>query len=155
MTYRRLFMMLLFSFLVVAGGCATHRINLTDTGHVTIENRSPGKVQILWSHAYEASGQFVVKGVLKRRDRGATPIPAHVHVLVLSQANRIAQSLESAELYVRRNKTGKGNNWKRFKVCSEQMPSPYSRLFVVAHTHNESQNDKELLSLLAVDSNDM
>ena len=112
-----------------------------------IENHHPGKVRILWSHAYETDGQFVVNGVLKRYDRGATPMRVHVHVLELGQDNRIMQSLESPQLYVPRNRIGKGNDWKRFAVGSATMPQPGSQLSVTVHAHNESHTDKDLISI--------
>ncbi|UCG56455.1 MAG: hypothetical protein JSU70_16525 [Phycisphaerales bacterium] len=124
----------LFSLLVVGGGCSTNRTNLKDNGQVTIENRHPGKVKILWSDAYEQDGEFVISGVLKRRDHIGTPIPVHVHVLVLTRDKHIAQSLHTSELYVPRNRVGHGTNWKRFALRSTDIPEPSSHVLVTVHT---------------------
>jgi hypothetical protein len=113
---------------------------------LTIENRSPGKVKILWSDAYGEDGHLIVSGILKRRDDSAAPIPAHVHVLVLANDNHIIQSLQTCTLYVPRNKIGHGSDWKRFRVRSTAIPNPGSQLLVTVHTHNESHTDKDLLS---------
>lgn len=139
-------LMLFCSFLVVGGGCATNRTSLTDTGHVTIENRYYGKVKILWSSAYEKEGDFIVNGVLKKRDYTADSVPAHVHVLVLSCENNIIQSMNTSNLYVPRNRVGHGNNWKRFEVSSTSVPEKDSRILVIVHTHTDSHTDKDLLS---------
>ncbi len=138
-------LILLFSLLVVGRGCAANRTSLTDTGQVTIENRHPGKVKILWSSAYEQDGNFIVRGVLKRYERIGAPIPVHVHVLVLIRENHIVQSLHMSELYVARNRVGHGTNWKRFELRSTDIPEPGSQILVTVHSHTKCHADKEIL----------
>lgn len=123
------------------------RIDLAKSGQVTLENHNPGKVKVLWSHAYEADGQLIVNGVLKRQDHSAPPIPAHVHVLEVSDNEQIVESLQTHELYVPRNRTGRGNDWKSFEVRSKTMPQPGSRIILTVHTHIEYHTDQDVVGL--------
>ena len=140
------FVLLLCIMTVLICGCVTHT-NLEKNGQVTVDQFNPGKVKILWSDATETAGKLVVSGQLKRIDRSATPIPAHVHVLELDSNNEIIQSLESSQVYVHRRRVGRGPNWKRFSVHSDTLPRAGSRIVVIVHTHNETHDDQFLLSI--------
>ena len=133
------------SVLAFAQGCAS-QTSLAEKDHMTIENRSPGKVRILWSQATEKEGQLVVSGRLKRLDRVAFRIRVHVHVLELGPSNDIVQSLQSPDVYVYQRRVGRGPNWKRFEVRSANVPQPGSRLVVIGHSHNDFHTAQDLLA---------
>ena len=59
---------------IVISGCASHRVNLADSGVLNLEQHTTGKVYIPWSDAYEDGDGFVVTGVLRRRDTVGLPI---------------------------------------------------------------------------------
>ncbi len=60
--------MVLGMLTVVISGCATDRVDLADSGVLSLEQHTTGKVYIARSDAYEDGDGFVVTGVLKRRD---------------------------------------------------------------------------------------
>ena len=70
-------MMILVIFVLPFGflnGCATDRVDLVDSGVLTLEKQATRKVYIAWSDAYEDGDGFVVTGVLRRRDTVGLPI---------------------------------------------------------------------------------
>ena len=64
------------SLTIVISGCATDRVDLVDTGVLSLEQHTTGKVYIAWSDAYEDGDGFVVTGVLRRRAALRVPSPA-------------------------------------------------------------------------------
>lgn len=140
------------ALVMMSGGCCADRTNLVHSGHVAVENCCPGRVKILSSDAYDLGGLFVVKGILKRGDHAAMPAPVHVHVLVLSDTDRILQSIRSSTLYVPPKRPGHGTNWTRFEVQSDTVPGPGTRLVLVAHNHDQPHSDEDLLALLTSNS---
>jgi hypothetical protein len=58
---------LCFTALFVAiSGCADNRVDLVDSGLLSLEKQAAGKVYIAWGDAYKNGAGFVVTGVLKR-----------------------------------------------------------------------------------------
>jgi len=43
---------------IIISGCATNRIDLVDTGMLSLEQHNTGKVYIAWSGAYEQDDGF-------------------------------------------------------------------------------------------------
>ena len=70
---------------VVISGCVTDRVNLADSGMLTLEQHTTGKVYIAWSDAYEDGDGFVVTGALRRRDTIGLPIKTHVAITIPSR----------------------------------------------------------------------
>ena len=148
MESRYSYMMLATALILLSGGCCSNRENLVHSGHMSVENYSPGKVKILSSDAYDQNGLFVVKGILKREDHAAVPTPVHVHVLVLSDDNRILQSLRTSLLHVPPKRPGQAGHWTRFEVTSAVVPRQGSRLLIIAHNQSEPHSDEDLRALV-------
>lgn len=124
-----------FGLLVsIISGCAANRVDLVDSGLLTLEKRAIGKVYIAWSDAYEHEDGFVITGVLGRRDHVGSPIKAHVDVTVLSPDGRVVDTARSGDVYVPLRITGKGQSLKRFSVHFPSVPPRGSTVQVVSHT---------------------
>ncbi len=124
-----------FGLLVSAvSGCAANRIDLVDSGFLTLEKHATGKIYVAWSDAYKHEDGFMITGVLRRRDHVGSPIKAHVDVTVLSPEGRIVDTARSNAVYVPRRITGEGQNFKRFSVHLPNMPPRGSTVRVVSHS---------------------
>jgi hypothetical protein len=110
---------LTFGFLT---GCATNRIDLVDSGVLTLEKQATGKVYIAWSDAYEDGDGFVVTGVLRRRDTVGLPIKAHVDITIQSPDGKVLNEGRSSDVYVPRRIIGRGQSLQRFRVSFPQIP---------------------------------
>jgi hypothetical protein len=115
-------------------GCAANRVDLVDSGFLTLEKQATGKVYVAWSDAYEREDGFVVTGVLRRSDRVGSPIKTHVDVTVLSPDGRVVDTARSGDVYVSRRITGRGQSFKRFSVSFSSMPPRGSTVRVVSHS---------------------
>ena len=125
----------------VISGCAINRVDLVDSGVLTLEQQSMGKVYIAWSGVYEQDDSFVVAGVLRRRDRVGMPIRTHVDVTVLSPDGTILDEARSSDVCVSRRITGRSYlSFERFKVRFSNIPTKGSLVRVVSHSgrHNGS-----------------
>jgi hypothetical protein len=125
---------------IVISGCAANRIDLVDSGVLTLEQKAAGKVYIAWSDAYEDGDGFVVTGVLRRRDTVGMPIKAHVDVTILSPDGTIIEESHSSDVYVPRRIIGRGRSLKRFKVRFSDVPAQGSLIRLVSHSglHNDA-----------------
>jgi hypothetical protein len=103
-------------------GCMAKSRSLVDAGVLKLEKQNTGKVYIVWSDAYEHKTGFVVSGVLKRHDRVGLPIRTRVNVSILAPNGAIIAERHSADIYVPRRRTGKGQSPKRFAVHFSQTP---------------------------------
>ena len=103
-------------------GCMSKCESLVDTGALKLEKQNAGKVYIVWSDAYEQETGFVVSGVVKRRDHVGLPIKTCVNVSILAPDGTIIAERQSAQIYVPRQRTGKGQSPKRFAVHFSQTP---------------------------------
>ncbi|MDT8300912.1 MAG: hypothetical protein RQ760_05455 [Sedimentisphaerales bacterium] len=124
---------------IIISGCATYRIDLVDTGVLSLEQHNTGKVYIAWSGAYEQVDGFVISGVLRRRDRLGAAIRTHVDVTVLSPDGTILDEAHSSDIYVARRITGRSYlSFERFKVCLAEIPAKESLVRLVSHSgrHN-------------------
>ena len=124
-----------FGLLVsIISGCAANRVDLVDSGLLTLEKHATGKVYVAWGDAYEHEGGFMITGVLRRRDHVGSAIKAHVDVTVLSPDGRIVDTARSGDVYVSRRITGRWQSFKRFKVYFPNMPSRGSSVRMVSHS---------------------
>ena len=119
---------------IVISGCATNRIDLVDSGVLSLEQHTTGKVYIAWSDAYKNGDGFVVTGVLKRRGTIGMPIKAHVDVTVLSPDGKVLDEARSSDVYVPRRITGRGQSLKRFRVSFSNIPPQGSSVRLVSHS---------------------
>jgi len=103
-------------------GCMAKSKSLVDSGVLKLEKQNTGKVHIVWSDAHEHKTGFVVSGVVKRRDRIGMPIRTRVHVSILAPNGTTIAERHSADIYVPRRRTGKGQSPKRFAVHFKQTP---------------------------------
>ena len=128
---------------IVISGCATNRIDLVDSGVLSLEQHTMGKVYIAWSDAYEDGDGFVVTGVLKRRGTIGMPIKAHVDVTVLSPDGKVLDEARSSDVYVPRRITGRGQSLQRFRVRFPSIPAEGSKVSIVTHSgsHNNTENN--------------
>ncbi len=127
----------LLTFLIP--GCAMNRVDLVDTGKLSLEQHNTGKVYIAWSGAYEQDDGFVIGGVLRRRDSVGAAIRTHVDVTVLSPDGTILDEARSSDVYVARRITGRSYlSFERFKVCLADIPASGSSVRLVSHSgrHN-------------------
>ena len=118
----------------VISGCARDRVDLVDSGVLSIEQHTTGKVYIVWSDAYEDGDGFVVTGVLRRRDTVGLPIKVHVDVTILSPDGKMLDEGRSSDFYVPRRIVGRGQSSKRFKVRFPNIPAEGSKASIVVHS---------------------
>ncbi len=124
---------------IIISGCVANRVNLVDSGVLSLEQHRTGKVYIAWSGAYEQDDGFVITGVLRRRDRVGMAIRTHVDVTVLSPDGTILDEARSSDVYVARRITGRSYlSFERFKVRFPNIPAVGSSVRVVSHSgrHN-------------------
>ncbi len=118
----------------VISGCAADRVDLVETGVLTLEKQAAGKVYIAWSSAYEQEDGLVITGVLRRRDRVGSPIKTHVDVTVLSPSGQVVDTARSNDVYVPRRITGRGQSLKRFRIYLRNVPGRGSLVRMVSHS---------------------
>ncbi|MHC4244219.1 MAG: hypothetical protein ACYS3N_01925 [Planctomycetota bacterium] len=128
---------------IIVPSCVANRVNLVDSGVLSLEQHRTGKVYIAWSGAYEQDDGFVITGVLRRRDRVGMAIRAHVDVTVLSPDGIILDEARSSDVYVARRITGRSYlSFERFKVRFPNIPAMGSSVRLVSHSgrHDETMN---------------
>ncbi|MDD5458640.1 MAG: hypothetical protein PHF37_04545 [Phycisphaerae bacterium] len=127
----------LITFSVIAtiiSGCATNQITLVDKGLVSVEKHDGDKVKILWTDVYQKDGQAWAYGVLEQQGISTSSIKTHVDIQVLKPDGSVQYETITDDLFVPRNRVGKGPNWKRFRV---QLPSEISvgmKIFMTVHS---------------------
>ena len=119
------------SLAIIISGCATDRVDLVDTGVLSLEQHTTGKVYIAWSDAYEDGDGFVVSGVVRRRDTVGLPIKVHVDVTILSPDGKVLDEGRSSDIYVPRRIVGRGQSLKRFSVRFGSIPAEGSKVSIV------------------------
>ncbi|HML73198.1 MAG TPA: hypothetical protein PKB02_01755 [Anaerohalosphaeraceae bacterium] len=108
----------------VVSGCAANRVSLMDTNQVTVAKQDSEKIRILWTDVYQTDGQTWAYGALKQRGYHPSSIKAHVDIQVLSEDGSVQYETFSDDVYVPRNRPGKGPDWRRFKVqLAENIPT--------------------------------
>lgn len=123
---------ILFSALTLSG-CSANRVSLADQGLVSVEQQDSEKVKILWTDVYQQDGQTWVYGVLKQRRSGTSSIKTHVDIKVSTKDGSVYYETISEDIYVPRNRVGKGVDWMRFRVhLPEELPEG-SQIKMIAH----------------------
>ena len=122
------------SLAIIISGCATDRVDLVDTGVLSLEQHTTGKVYIAWSDAYEDGDGFVVSGVVRRRDTVGRPIKVHVDVTILSPDGKVLDEGRSSDIYVPRRIVGRGQSLKRFSVRFGSIPAEGSKVSIVTRS---------------------
>jgi len=97
-------------------GCSANRVSLADQGLVSVEKQDSEKVKILWTDVYQQDGQTWAYGVLKQRASSLSAIKTHVDIQVLNSDGSIQYETITDDLFVPRNRVGKGPDWKKFRV---------------------------------------
>ena len=134
--------MFLGTLTAVIPGCATDRVDLVDTGVLSLGQHTMGKVYIAWSDAYEDGDGFVVTGVVRRRDTVGWPIKVHVDVTILSQDGEVLDEGRSPEIYVPRRIVGRSQSLKRFKVRFPSIPAKGSKASIVVHAAQHKEHSQ-------------
>ncbi len=124
-----------FSLLpVLISGCATDRVDLVETGVLSLEQHTTGKIYIIWGAAYEDGDGFVVTGVYRRRNTVGLPIKVHVDVTILSLGGKVLDEGRSSDIYIPRRIVCRGQSFKRFKVRFPNIPVEGSKASIVVHS---------------------
>ena len=97
-------------------GCSVNPHSMTGDNRVSVEKQDSEKVKILWTDVYQEDGQTWAYGVLKQPHPYPSAVKTHVDIQVLSEDRTVGYETFSDDLYVPRNRCGKGPNWVRFKV---------------------------------------
>ncbi len=118
---------------IVSSGCAANRTNLVSKGIVSVETSPSKKVKILWTRVYQDGEDFVVYGVVQRRNHTSYPIRTHVDITILAGDGTVMQETRTPDIYVSRRRPGKGISWKRFRVRLPGTPPEGSRVNMVVH----------------------
>ncbi|MCP4263149.1 MAG: hypothetical protein GY774_37415 [Planctomycetes bacterium] len=119
---------------VLISGCTANRVDLVDTGVLSLEQHTTGKIYIIWSDAYEDGDGFVVTGVFRRRDTVGLPIKVHVDVTILSLSGKVLDEGRSSDIYIPRHIVCRGKSFKRFKVRFPNIPAEGSKASIVVHS---------------------
>lgn len=141
-------MILLILSVLSIPGCATNRVSLVDSNQVSVAKQESEKVKILWTDVYQKDGQTWAYGVLKQRDYHPSAIKTHVDIQVLSKDGSVQYEAFSEEIYVPRNRVGKGPDWKRFRVPLPTEISDGSKISMTVHfgKHKETSVFMEEIS---------
>ena len=124
-------------------GCTAAPTNLHHTGYVQVEQTTEGKVRISGLGIHEKDGGVEVCGTLKRRDRSAVAIKAHVDITVRTPEGKILTQARSQSQYITRRRIGTGSKFhRRFTVFLEGSLPKGSVVQVVVHSqeHDSEQS---------------
>ncbi|MHC4639805.1 MAG: hypothetical protein ACYTBP_09525 [Planctomycetota bacterium] len=135
--------MILAILLFIIPGCAANRVDLVDTGVLSLEQHTTGKVYITWADIYEDRDGFVVTGVLRRRDTAGPPVKVHVDITILSPEGKILNEGRSSDIYIPRRIYRRTQTFKRFEVSFPGIPPEGSKVTITAHNspHNNTENN--------------
>ena len=137
-----LFIVGTLSVAVTLSGCSSNRASLTNQGHVSVEKQGSEKIEILWTDVYEQDGQTWAYGILKQRGISAGAIKTHVDIQVLSPDGFIQYKTTTDDLFVPRNRVGRGSDWERFRIqLPEGLPKD-SQIYMTVHSGIHKQIDK-------------
>jgi hypothetical protein len=124
-------------------GCSANRISLADQGLVSVEKQASEKVKILWTDVYGRDGQTWVYGVLKQRTLNPGAIKSHVDINVSALDGSVYYETVSEDIYIPRNRVGKGINWERFKVQLPVELSDGSKISITVHSGSHKQVEEK------------
>ncbi len=131
----------IFLVTLVLSGCSANRVSLAEQSLVSVEKQGSEKIDILWTDVYQQDGQTWVYGVLKQRASNSSAIKTHVDIQALNPDGSIQYEIITDDLFVPRNRVGKGPDWKRFRM---QLPGKLLEGSQVRMTvHSGSHNKKD------------
>lgn len=142
MNYRNLETMKIVGILLVSlalCGCSASRVSLADQDLVSVEKQDSEKVEILWTDVYQQDGQTWIYGVLKQNGISTSSLETHVDIQVLNPAGSIQNETTTDDLFVPRNRIGKGPDWKKFRV---QLPDALSKESLIKITVHSGSHEK-------------
>ncbi|MBM3435750.1 MAG: hypothetical protein FJY07_05980 [Bacteroidetes bacterium] len=118
----------------IISGCATNQTSLADKGLVSVKKHDNEKVRILCTDIYQQDGQTWAYGVLKQRGISSSAIKTHVDIQVLNSGGSIQYETITDDLFVPRNRVGRGTDWKRFRVqLPDELPKD-SQIKMTVHS---------------------
>ena len=133
---------MVFAILTIAiSGCAANRLDLADSGVLSLEQHAKGKVYIAWSNAYEDGDGFVVTGVLRRHDIVGSSIKSHVDITIQSPDGTIIDKSRSSDVCVPRHIIGRSQSLQRFRVRFRNLPDEGSKVSIVTHSGSHSNRE--------------
>ena len=97
-------------------GCNSNRVSLTKEGIVSVVKQPSEKVDILWTDVYQQDGNTWLYSVLKQKGLGPGTIKTHVDIQMLAKNGSVLYETTVENIYVPRNRVGKGLDWKQFRV---------------------------------------
>ena len=129
-------------------GCSTSRMSLVDEGYLSVEEQNSEKIKILWTDVYQEEGQTWIYGVLKQPSMTGGTIKTHVDIQILNTDGTVHYETTSKELYVPRNRVGKGPDWKRFRVKLVDNIPEGAKVLVKVHsgTYKDCFEEMKLVS---------
>ncbi len=110
--------MVLSILIACVPGCTTNRINLADTGELSVQTVPSKRVEILWADVYQEGDNLVVSGVVQRFRRNGTPLKTHdVVVVTLGLKNLVmASPMKNTSLNCKYLMHGMGPWWLNYNM---------------------------------------
>ena len=124
---------------LVISGCSANYVSLAEQGLVSVEKHDSEKVEILWTDVYQQDGQIWAYGVLKQLTSNSSTIKVHVDIQVLNSDGSIQYETITDDLFVPRNRVGRGPDWKRFRA---QLPDELPRDSQISMTVDSGSHKK-------------
>lgn len=123
------------ALVAVATGCASFRLDPLITDAVEVERMDSRKARIRTVQVRDHDGRLQVSGRLKKRHKGRSPIPGHLHIEALGQDGAILGQVTTG--YRRLSpKTGTSEFSQVLDVRPEQV-----RTVRVIHHHRDDEED--------------
>ena len=140
MTNKLLGLIALGVMAAIISGCATRRHCLADNGLVSVRTQDGEKVRILWTDVYQQDGRTWAYGVLKRRAISSSAIRTHIDIQVLDPDGSVYYEIFSRDVYVPRNRVGKGPDWKEFRARLPDELSKDSKIDMTVHSGSHEKS---------------
>ena len=115
-------------------GCSTSRVSLSDRSIVSVEKQDSEKIKILWTDIYQEEGKTWVYGVFKQPSTTGGTIKTHLDIQLMAPDGDVQYETVSKEIYVPRNRIGKGPDWKRFRVKLGMDIQEGSKVLIKVHS---------------------
>jgi hypothetical protein len=116
----------------VLAGCGSLPPNLVSTDAVNIERIDSSRARIGSLYVGDSNGQLKIRGRLKKRHTGRSPIPGHLHIEVLAKDGAVLE--ERVVRYYRHNpKSGVSYFSKEF----DARPEDVRTVGVIHHARDE------------------
>ncbi len=144
MRYRKLEILTIVGIIMVVlmiPGCSANRVSLVDQGYVSVEKQDSERIKLLWTDIYQQDGQTWAYGVLKQRTSSPSFIKTHVDIQVLNPDGSIQYETITDDLFVPRNRVGKGPDWKKFRVqLPDGLPEDF-QIIMTVHSGSHKKSD--------------